>query len=217
MPETSPLKSKGAVVLITGGSGFLGAALVRELLKESHESPIRAKDIRLFDIRPPDHIHDGRVQYISGDIRSLEALKKACRDVDIVFHAGALIDWGQRPRTLLYDVNVNGTNRVIAAAKASRVKALVYTSTMDVLYAGRPIINGDERAPLPKRYTMAYAETKALAEWAVLAANAPVHDTNGQKKTGSLRSCAIRPCCMFGEGDPYHVSSFLRMAQKRSK
>jgi len=101
-------------------------------------------------------------------------------------------------------VNVNGTNNVITAAARSGVRALVYTSTMDVLYDGGDILGGDETMPYPKKFTMVYAETKAIAEQAVLKANSAA---------APMKTCVIRPCGMFGEGDPYHVSSFLKMAQ----
>lgn len=192
---------KNPTVLITGGSGFLGSALVRELLKSGpgHLSPAR---IRILDARPPSRKPDDRIEFLHGDIRSSEDLERACEGVDLVFHCAAAIDWGQRPRSFLYDVNVNGTNTVIAAAARSGARAMVYTSTMDVLYDGGAIIDGDETMPYPKKFNMAYAETKAIAEQAVIQANG-----------AAMKTCVIRPCGMFGEGDPYHVSSFLKMAQ----
>jgi nucleoside-diphosphate-sugar epimerase len=214
MKKKTAGRQSGPVILITGGSGFLGAALVRELLKSGHGRFGPASEIRIFDIKQQIHAIDKRVRYIKGDVRSLADLTSACRNVDVVFHAASIIDWGQQPRSLLHEVNVEGTNKVIAAARAEGVEALVYTSTMDVLYAGKPIINGDESAPLPERYAMAYAETKSIAEKAALAANGSPHDPRGKGKAGILKTCAIRPCGMFGEGDPYHVSSLLRMAQK---
>lgn len=190
------------MVLITGGAGFLGAALVRELLKVGDGAVLAPSEIRIFDTRPPRSVFDRRARYLPGDIRSPDDLDRACAGADIVLHCAAVIDWGQRPESYLHDVNVNGTRNVLRACAAAGVRAMVYTSTMDVLYDGRSLVNGDERTPYPKKYTMAYAKTKALAERVVL-------ESNGLP----LRTCAIRPCGMFGEGDPYHVSSFLRMAQ----
>jgi nucleoside-diphosphate-sugar epimerase len=190
------------IVLITGGSGFLGAALVRELLGEEHESLISPAEVRILDTRPPRHDAGGRIRFIRGDVRSREDLEKACAGADLVFHCAAVIDWGQRPRSFLYDVNVNGTRAVIDAASRSGARGLVFTSSMDVLYDGRALLDADESAPYPEKFDMVYAETKAIAEREVLKANG----------IAGLRTCVIRPCGMFGEGDPYHVSSFLKMA-----
>ena len=197
------------VVVITGGAGFLGGALVRELLRGGAANGLSPREIRIFDVRTPAGHADGRVRGIRGDIRDPEALAAACKGADVVFHCAALVDWGQNPRRLLEDINVAGTRNVIGAAAASGARALVYTSSMDVLYAGRPIVNGDENSPYPERYDMAYAETKSRAERAVL-------ECNGISRGADyppLRTCVIRPCGMFGEADPYHVSSFLLMAR----
>ncbi|OHD65885.1 MAG: hypothetical protein A2176_03495 [Spirochaetes bacterium RBG_13_51_14] len=212
-----PTKERSAparpVICITGGAGFLGQALVRELLKKGRGSVLSPGEIRILDSRPPGRTIDGRVTYLRGDVRSPGDCEKAFAGVDLVFHCAAVIDWGQRPRSFLREVNVTGTRTVIQAVAASGVGALVHTSTMDVIYCGSPIVKGDEALPYPKKYTMAYAETKAAAERDVLAANRAGRG-NGTEDGTELRTCVIRPCGMFGEGDPYHVSSFLRMAQE---
>jgi nucleoside-diphosphate-sugar epimerase len=211
--KNRPVRRARPVVLITGGSGFLGKALIRELLDDTGGSPLIAREIRVFDIKHPGRISGRRISYIKGDIRSQERLEYACRGVDIIFNCASVVDWGQHPKSFLQEVNVRGTQNVIAAAEKSGVKALVHTSTMDVLYEGRPIIKGDESMPYPRRYNMAYAETKAMGEKAVLAANRAQSKKGKGGPITQLRTCVIRPCGMFGEGDPYHVSSFLRMAQ----
>ena len=213
MGSKKPAANKKPTVLITGGSGFLGAALLRELLKKRGRETLTPGEIRIFDTRPPEAAPDPRIRFVHGDIRSAGALDKACAGVDLVFHCAALVDWGQAPRSRIYDINVNGTRNVIGAARRAGVGALVHTSTMDVLYDGRPITRGDETRPYPKKFTMAYAETKALAERAVLEADG-TRERGAPEHTAPLRTCVIRPCGMFGEGDPYHVSSFLKMARE---
>jgi len=195
-------------VLITGGAGFLGRALVRELTAPRGEPVLRAAHIRLFDRAVPDH-GPGEVAFVRGDIRDGAALERACQDVDVVFHTAALVSWGQHPDALVHEVNVGGTRRVIEACARAGVPALVHTSTLDVVYDGRPVREGDERLPYPRRYYNAYAETKALSEQAALAADGSRHADGA----GRLRSCALRPCGMWGERDPFHISNLLRMAR----
>ncbi|MCA9773679.1 MAG: NAD-dependent epimerase/dehydratase family protein, partial [Myxococcales bacterium] len=128
---------------------------------------------------------------------------KAFDGVDLVLHCASIVDWGQHGREFVRSVNVGGTEAVVAACRAAGVRALVYTSTMDVAYDGRPVRDGDEDDPLPAHPEAIYPATKAEAERIVLAANGP-----------ALRACVVRPCGMYGEGDPYNVSATLRMARR---
>ena len=212
------------VVLITGGAGFIGHALTGRLLEHMDEEGVNGADallvpseIRVFDIRRSVFATDPRVVSIIGDVRSLDALREACRGVDVVFHCAALVDWGQHTESLVQDVNVTGTRNVIRACTQEGVRALVFTSTLDVVYAGRPVIDGDETLPYPGRFTDAYPRTKAQAEQLVLSANhAPLVPRPGESSDeapSTLRTCALRPCGVFGEGDPYHISSFIREAK----
>src|SRR5208337_2049747 len=111
-----PVRRAGPIVLITGGSGFLGKALIRELLDDTGGSPLTAAEIRVFDIKHPGRISGRRISYIKGDIRSQEKLEYACWGVDIIFNCASVVDWGQHPKSFLYEVNVKGTQNVIVAA-----------------------------------------------------------------------------------------------------
>lgn len=199
------------VILITGGSGFLGRALLRELLKKGKDAVLDIKEIRIFDKETPHWTKDKKVTYIPGDIRSYDDVFKACQGVDLIFNSAAVIDWGQRPKQVLHDINVKGTKNVLRAAIETGIEYLVHTSTMDVIYDGKELLDATEEVPYPEKHCMAYAETKAEAEQIVL-------NTNGTplkgKKNTVLRTSAIRPCGMFGEADPYHVSNFIRLAEK---
>ncbi len=202
-------------VLITGGSGFLGQALLRELCKADGVLPPPA-EIRVFDTKPlkPELMDKSSVNITSivGDIRSYEQVRAACEGADAVIHAAALVDWGSAGEQLLDEVNIEGTRNLIRACREAGVRALVYTSTMDVVCSGTPIRDGDESIPYPTRFADGYARSKAAAEQVALAANgAPLQ--HPEAETGdALRTCVVRPCGMFGEADPYHVSSTLRMA-----
>jgi nucleoside-diphosphate-sugar epimerase len=99
-------------------------------------------------------------------------------------------------------VNLDGTLRVLEAARKNGVRAVVYTSTMDVVMDGGPLVGIDEDQPYPDHYLDAYSESKALAEQAVLAAN----DAN-------LRTVVLRACGIYGEADPYHMDSVLTAAR----
>jgi nucleoside-diphosphate-sugar epimerase len=190
--------SKKPVVLITGGAGFLGRALKRELAKE--DPVFDCSEIRIFDARNGD------------DVRSYSALKQALRGVDVVFHCASLVSWGQFTDNEVHAVNVSGTGNVIRACTENGVKALVYTSTLDAIFDGTPVKNGDESIPYPDRFHAVYPRTKAIAEQMTVRADGLPLKTSG-KKCPALRTSVIRPCGMWGEYDPYHVPNILKMAK----
>jgi nucleoside-diphosphate-sugar epimerase len=205
---------RGPEVLVTGGAGFLGHALLAELLKDDHPAGLRPRRVRTLDLRESDFSGHARVESMVGDVRSLSAVQRACRGADLVFHCAAAVDWGRLPEAIVHDVNVGGTLNVIRACSEQGVRGLVYTSTMDVVYDGRPLCNADETLPCPETLTLAYARTKALAEQAVIQANGSLRKGAGVRGLEPLWTCSIRPCGMFGERDPYHVGSLLAMARK---
>ncbi len=113
--------------LITGGAGFIGTNLVIELLKQGHS-------VRVFDNYSGGKIENRfqkGVEYIEGDIRDLEALKKACEGMDGVFHMAALprVVYSVEHPQETHDVNVNGTLNVLMAARDMGVKRVVFSSS----------------------------------------------------------------------------------------
>lgn len=196
-------------VVITGGAGFLGQALTRQLLGFEGAPAILADAVVQLDLRPPSPglaTEDRRVAWLSGDITDAASLRPVFRDADLVLHCAALVDWGRGRRALLERVNVQGTENVLAASRDAGVRALVHTSTMDVVYEGEPIARGDETLPYPTRFETDYCATKALGEQRVRAF----------AETHAAPAIAIvRPVGMYGEGDPYHVTETLLQARSR--
>ncbi len=191
---------QGYTILLTGGAGFLGSFMVRTLLSDS--SPLRVKELRVLDIKPGPPIADERASFILGDIRDAALMNEVCRDVDLVFNTAAIVDWGTRPKEEVFSVNHGGAKVVMEACLANKVTALVHTSTLDVLFDGSAHVDADESFPYPEQHYNAYCESKYLGE--VLVRNADGED---------LRTCVIRPSDIFGERDPYHMGSLVKMAK----
>lgn len=181
-------------VLVIGGSGFLGNALIQSLKK------MGLKSLRSFDLSPNP---DPSVDSIIGDLRNTEQVLQACAGVDTVFQTASLVDWGPRSRERLMAINVQGNRNVIAACQQLRVKRLIYTSSIDVVFDGSPIHDGDESLPYPKQHLDDYGHTKALAEQDVLNANT---------KDG-LQTCSLRATGIYGPGDRTRFPSILKAAR----
>jgi nucleoside-diphosphate-sugar epimerase len=188
-------------VLLTGGSGFLGSAIVRELLES--DSPVRPSLIRIFDKKEPeDEVNDRRIEFFQGDLRKLESLMEACKGIDLVIHSAAIIDWGIYSDEEILAVNYTGTENVIKACKANGVKYLVFTSSLDAVYSGKPLVNIDESFPYPEQHKTSYCTSKYLSELSVMKAN-----------SANLKTVILRPADIYGESDPYHIGSLIDMAK----
>ena len=191
-------------VLVTGGSGFLGRAIVAQLRDPTRAGLSAPGEIRVYDARLQSGALPAEVVAIEGDVRDREALRRACEGVDAVIHAASLVDYGHASEEVLESINVDGTGNVVEICREVGARALVYTSSMDVVYGGQAISMGDEDLPYPRRFADAYARTKAHAEQRVLAASGE-----------ALLTCALRPCGLYGEADPYHLSNVLRVVSGR--
>uniref|UniRef100_A0A3Q3NG66 Short chain dehydrogenase/reductase family 42E, member 2 n=1 Tax=Labrus bergylta TaxID=56723 RepID=A0A3Q3NG66_9LABR len=189
--------SSGKVV-VTGGGGYFGFRLGKELASQG-------MTVILLDMRrPPCEIPDG-VIFFESDIRDYASLHKVCEGVDCIFHTASYGMSGpeQLNKDQVESVNVGGTNNVINVCKERNIPRLVYTSTVNVVFSGNPIDEGDE-ASVPyvpfDAHIDHYSRTKSLAEQMVLSANSFILKSGGQ-----LRTCVLRPCGIYGPEERRHL------------
>lgn len=190
----------GYNILLTGGTGFLGSSILGELLGVDTLLPV--KQLRVLDLNPFKILSNPRITYIHGDVRDSALLATSCRDIDLIIHSAAIVDWGTKSREEIMSVNFQATLNLMDAAKANGVKAMVFTSSLDVLFDGKALRNVSEDTPYPESHSTSYCESKYLAELAVIEANGD-----------SFKTCIIRPSDIYGEGDPYHIGSLIQMAK----
>lgn len=171
-------------ILITGGGGFLGTWIVRELLK----NPTYL--ITNFSRHPYEHLADLAVPTIRGDISIAEDVERAlAQGFDTVFHvAGKVGMWGDPAE---FDrINVEGTRHLLEASKRHGVKRFVFTGSPSSVFAQGGHAGADESLPYPSVHLNDYARTKALSEEMVLKAN-----------EGDFSTCSLRPHMVWGPGD----------------
>jgi 3beta-hydroxy-Delta5-steroid dehydrogenase / steroid Delta-isomerase len=186
----SSLTTELGRVLVTGGSGFVGANLVTELLDRGHH-------VRSFDRSPSPLAANPRLEGLEGDICDSETVAKAVDGIDTVIHTAAIIDLvggasvSEKQRQRSFAVNVDGTKNLVHAAQAAGVKRFVYTASNSVVMGGRRISGGDETLPYTERFNDLYTETKVAAERFVLSQNG----------VGGMLTCSIRPSGIWGRGD----------------
>ncbi len=149
--------------LVTGATGFVGAAVVRQLLAGGWE--VRAL------VRPASDLRNVRglsLETMLGDLRDSASLGAACRGCDALFHVAADYRLWARDSAELYRTNVDGTRNIVQAALRAQVRRVVYTSsvaTLGVRDDGQP---GDEDTPADAADMIGhYKRSKYLAEKAV--------------------------------------------------
>ncbi len=150
----------GDVTVVTGGTGFVGAAVVRRRVAAGHRVRVLARpgnDRRLLAGLP--------VETVDGDLVDAASLRQCLRGCRLLFHVAAMYSFWTRDRRLFYEVNVEGTRRILRAAAEAGVSRVVYTSTVGALGIppdGRP---GTEETPASLDDMVGdYKRSKFLAE-----------------------------------------------------
>lgn len=191
---------KHPIILITGGAGFLGKNIIKELL--GSDSILIPEEIRVLDEKPLTGPYKQQVNFIPGDVRDSEIVNSAGKGVDLVIHCAAIIDWGTKDEDEVLAVNVGGTENVIEACRINKIKNLIFTSSLDAVYTGKPLVNINEDQPYPKSRQNAYCRSKTLSEKTIMAVNSE-----------SLKTCILRPSDIYGEEDPFHIEPLINMAE----
>ena len=183
--------------VVTGGGGFVGSGLCRQLRTLGH-------DVTALGRRPITGLAAEGIRTVTQDLSQPDAvtgLTGLFTGVDCVFHTAAHVKmWG--PREAFVRGNITATQNVIAACRAAGVAKLVFTSSPSVVAASHDRRGVDESQPYPDHYMALYPETKAAAERAVLAAHGP-----------DLRTISLRPHLIFGPGDTNLVPTILKRAR----
>jgi nucleoside-diphosphate-sugar epimerase len=181
-------------VLVTGGNGFLGRAIVAELKRRGHQVSSASR-------RPSEELARLGVRTLTCDLRNREHVERALHGQEAVVHAAAKTGL-HGARVDFLRTNVEGTRFVLEACRTGGVRKLVYTSSPSVVFDGRDHRRADESLPYPRRYLAAYPATKAAAEREVLAANGP-----------QLATLALRPHLVLGPGDPNLMPGLVSRAR----
>lgn len=158
---------KSKKYLVTGGTGFIGSALVRRLVKEGCSVRIIDNDSRGASERLKDVAH--RIEMFQADIRDADAVQKACKGVDSVIHLAYVngTEFFYKKPELVLDVGVKGMMNVIDGCIKHGIKELMLASSSEV-YQTPPRIPTDEKVPLsipdPLNPRYSYGGGKIISE-----------------------------------------------------
>ncbi|MES1198537.1 MAG: NAD-dependent epimerase/dehydratase family protein [Pseudomonadota bacterium] len=181
-------------VFVTGASGFVGGAAVKKLRASGHE--VRAMS--------RSETSDAKIRALGADpVRcDLEDVTAAhIGDAEAVVHSAAFVEqWG--PKDAWRKFNVDGTARMLKAAREAGVRRFIHIGTEAALFHGQSLNGVDETYPLAPNSPYPYSSTKAQAEQLVRAANAPPFET-----------IVLRPRFVWGPGDTTLLPVIIAMAK----
>ncbi len=180
----------GGLNVITGGKGYVGFALVKEL-------EARGEKMRLLLRTDSPYFDDIECEKFMGDISNPEQLEQAFAGAETVYHIAGIVDISGTKDEKVWKVNFEGTKNVVSACKKCGVKTLVYCSSVDAI----PVTECDEvlteiKSFNPDLLEGAYAKSKACATQFVL-------DNAGD----DLKVCVVHPSCCLGPYDNNNTSS----------
>ncbi|MDN3658653.1 NAD-dependent epimerase/dehydratase family protein [Ferruginibacter paludis] len=181
-------------LFVTGGGGFLGSAIVRQLRTHGHE-------VVTFSRGNYPELDLIGVTHFQGNLSEYTVLKAAMTGCEAVFHVAAKTGiWGKYED--FYRANVTGTENVLQACRELGIRNLVFTSSPSVVYRGKDSEGHNESLPYPSKYSAYYPKTKASAEKLVMAAN----DT-------FLKTVSLRPHLIWGPGDYHFIPRLFKKAR----
>ncbi len=182
------------VAFVTGGSGFIGGALIERLRREGWDVRALARSERAAE-----RVSELGAEPVMGDLDDRDALRTAAEGCEVAFHAAAKVeDWGDPAD--FERLNVRGTQNVIDACRNAGARRLVHVGTEAALMAGQPLVNVNEDAPLRPDSAALYSSSKAKAEQLVRAANGE-----------GLETVVIRPRFVWGRGDTTLLPALTEM------
>ena len=186
-------------ILVTGGGGFLGFAIVELLVKQGHR-------VKSFSRGSYPELDALGVTQIHGDISNPDDVDRAVEGSDVVFHVAAKPGvWGKYDE--YYRTNTLGTRNVVDACVKYEVRHLIHTSSPSVVFTAGDMEGVNESTPYTNVFHTPYIKTKKLAEDIVLSA---VRDNN-------LKAIILRPHLIWGPRDNHLVPRVISRAKRLVK
>ena len=184
----------GSHILVTGGNGFLGRSIVEKLLA-------RGATVRSLARSDTPELRTLGVETHRGSLEDADVVRQAVSGVDAVIHTAAKAGvWGDPEE--FRRINLLGTENIVAACAAEKVRRLVYCSTPSVVFGGESLEGVDEAVPYPTDFESAYPETKAAAEQHVRGA-----------ADADLATVSLRPHLIWGPRDPHFIPRIVGRAR----
>ncbi len=183
-------------ILVTGGTGFTGKALVRRLLDEGHQ--VVALDYQ--EGLKTEELRQWGAEVVIGTVTDREVVRRCMEGVEVVHHLAAAFRELDVPNSYYDEVNIGGTRICLEEAKEAGVRKFIYCSTCGV-HGNVDNPPADENAPI--NAADYYQQTKYRAEPVVL-----------EFHRNGLPSVILRPAAIYGPGDPERFFMIFKRVSK---
>ena len=183
-------------VLVTGGTGFVGAHLVRRLLSRGHRVVSLDKNPGLFD----EELRSGGATLLTGSVTDPEDVNRAIEGCELVYHLASPFGDILQPDRVYWEIEVEGTRHVLEAAERQRVRRVVHCSTQGVhgIISNPP---GDEESPMAPRDYYCYSKVEGERVCQEFIAK-------------GMDVVIVRPTSVYGPGDTRGWLKLYRMVSK---
>jgi nucleoside-diphosphate-sugar epimerase len=198
-------------ILILGGCGFVGTSLSHFFSSNDPNNLICLVDLHLPSSLPPT---SNNINYRQADLTQISQLEKVFSEFlpHVVIH---LASWGMSGSPMLdpkcHEINIQGTKNAVELCQRFNTQGFIYTSTYNVIFGGREIVNGDEAIPyFPlESHPDQYGPSKAVAEQLTLSANG-TKTANGS----TLVTCSLRPAAIYGPNELRHFPRIVSIMDR---
>ena len=178
------------MVLVTGGTGFIGSYIIMQLLKTGYRVRALKRTSSTLPFYLPQ-ISGNDVEWVDGDVLDIESLYEAMADVDAVIHAAAVVSFRKEDSEQMFKVNVEGTSNVVNVALEKNIRRYVHVSSVAALGRAQHGETVTEKKQWQESGTNTrYAISKYKAEMEVWRAIAE-----------GLETIIINPSTVLGYGD----------------
>ena len=188
-------------ILVTGGTGFIGSYIIKELVAKGYavralhrgtgELPFYIPKEIFNNTTGGSHTSTGSVEWVKGDILDVISLEEAMNDVESVIHSAGIISFSRKDKKTMYKINIEGTANVVNMALEKKIKRFVHISSVAAI--GRAAGSGDvneERKWEENKTTTQYAFSKHHSELEVWRGIAE-----------GLNAVILNPSTVLGYGD----------------
>lgn len=184
-------------ILVTGGTGFLGAYILQELIEKGYSVRAIRRNDKLPSFISPSIL--SKVEWVTGDILDVISLEEAMEDIDCVIHSAAIVSFHPEDRKKMYHVNVEGTANVVNLALEKNIRRLVHISSVAAI--GR-VANGGS-----VNETRKWEESKINTHYSRSKHRAELEVWRGMGE--GLDAVILNPSTILGFGEWHNGSSSI--------